>query len=795
MRSGTLCIASADTIRVPSPPLAHPLPPLSPSPLRFRANRYDSDENVPPSDHSHSVAKFGAETRDSSASARGGGRASGGGGRRRSSGSSRAPVGSLESLYDTFLAFANYGVRGGETTDTMDGAKWAKFCRESGLQNRRSLGPVQVDIIFSKVKRKGERRIAFEEFKDAVAMVAEMRKQTFTDVCMLIVTRGGPQSHGTRAEYVKFADPSNFTGAYAANLGMASKGRHKADASWKRKMPRIEPSDDLRRVFSVFNAFGGGNPSFMEGKTFIKLLRDCGLIDGQVRDARGRRFTPTAADLIFTKVKPKGERVIEMDDFVLALQLVADECGAPYEYVHDFVCGVDEPSNNGGTVGEYNKFYDDKDLYTGAYAAQFGVQKRPRAHREWREDRKRSSATPPDVPGLKSVFNAFCTFGGGAPGAMDNVKFVKCCKDSRLITRKFSTTDADLVFTKTKARGERRLSYPEFRWACSLIAESIGTTYERVTDAMVRAGPTSSGTHAEYTKFYDDKNTYTGSHAAVHRVEKARREKKHWRDGRPPPSDEDAPGLRGSYRAFCSFGGGNGVDMNIKSWAKLVNETGLITRRFTMTSADIIFAKVAEGQKLLTYEDFLYMLDMVAEEKGVAFEDVAVKVGECDPGCSGTKAAYNKFYDDQILYTGAYAAKFGVDSAAAHPRIADHHAWKDDRARPRNVDGIEEVFDAYCTLDGGTAGSMGIATWEKLCEDCGVIKGRLFTEADADAVFSKVCAPRTPGGHVLDNVIGYVDFKWALDLAAEKRGVSYEELCEMIMDGGGPGGGAANPYY
>ena len=378
-----------------------PSPPL-PFPLRFRANRYDSDENVPPA--ITATRRSSARRRAISASARGGGRASGGGRRRRLPGSSRAPVGSLESLYDTFLAFANYGVRGGETTDTMDGAKWAKFCRESGLQNRRSLGPVQVDIIFSKVKRKGERRIAFEEFKDAVAMVAEMRKQTFTDVCMLIVTRGGPQSHGTRAEYVKFADPSNFTGAYAANLGMASKGRHKADASWKRKMPRIEPSDDLRRVFSVFNAFGGGNPSFMEGKTFIKLLRDCGLIDGQVRDARGRRFTPTAADLIFTKVKPKGERVIEMDDFVLALQLVADECGAPYEYVHDFVCGVDEPSNNGGTVGEYNKFYDDKDLYTGAYAAQFGVQKRPRAHREWREDRKRSSATPFSSATMSSMY-------------------------------------------------------------------------------------------------------------------------------------------------------------------------------------------------------------------------------------------------------------------------------------------------------------------------------------------------------------------------------------------------------
>ena len=59
--------------------------------------------------------------------------------------------------------------------------------------------------------------------------------------------------------------------------------------------------------------------------------------------------------------------------------------------------------------------------------------------------------------------------------------------------------------------------------------------------------------------------------------------------------------------------------MNIKIWAKLVNETGLVGRRFNMTSADIIFSKVAEGRKLLEYEDFLYMLDLAAEEKRRGF--------------------------------------------------------------------------------------------------------------------------------------------------------------------------------
>ena len=93
------------------------------------------------------------------------------------------------------------------------------------------------------------------------------------------------------------------------------------------------------------------------------------------------------------------------------------------------------------------------------------------------------------------------------------------------------------------------------------------------------------------------------------------------------------------------------------------------------------------------------------------------------------------------------------------------------------MDGIEEVFDAYCTLDGGTAGSMGIATWEKLCEDCGVIKGRLFTEADADAVFAKVCAPRTPGGHVLDNVIANTVKKF-LAIAGVDDPQKFVETCK-----------------
>ena len=221
--------------------------------------RYDSDD-VP-----HAFAA--APTRSPGDSAASSQRSS-----RRGSRSSH--VGSLESLYDTFLAYCNYGVRGvGE--DAMDGAKWAKFCRETGLQNRRTLDAVQVDLIFSKVKA-GRAKISFEEFKGAVAMVAEMRGRTFADTCALVVSKGGPQSSGTRAEYVKFAEPSNFTGAYAANLGSTRRRATRRMRCGSSKYPRPKCRTTFDASSRSFARSAAGTP-------------------GSWRERRSSRFSAIAA--------------------------------------------------------------------------------------------------------------------------------------------------------------------------------------------------------------------------------------------------------------------------------------------------------------------------------------------------------------------------------------------------------------------------------------------------------------------------------------------------------------------
>eukprot|EP00992_Anisonema_acinus_P012225 TRINITY_DN7980_c0_g1_i1.p1 TRINITY_DN7980_c0_g1~~TRINITY_DN7980_c0_g1_i1.p1 ORF type:complete len:171 (+),score=58.70 TRINITY_DN7980_c0_g1_i1:45-515(+) len=118
---------------------------------------------------------------------------------------------------------------------------------------------------------------------------------------------------------------------------------------------------------------------------------------------------------------------------------------------------------------------------------------------------------------LKEIFNKFCAFGGGkgAVAEMDNAKFAKFCRDTKLLDKKFTATDADLIFAKAKAKGERKLKFAEFKGAAlTLVAEKKGVAPNALLESICNAGgPTSSGTKADAVKFHDDKSLYTGVYA------------------------------------------------------------------------------------------------------------------------------------------------------------------------------------------------------------------------------------------------------------------------------------------
>ncbi|CAJ1382933.1 unnamed protein product [Effrenium voratum] len=82
----------------------------------------------------------------------------------------------------------------------------------------------------------------------------------------------------------------------------------------------LAPSDSDGLEASFYNFCGAGRAE-LDGKGFVKLCEDCELLD--------KKFSAVSADLIFcdTRVKRKGERTIDVVQFEVALELLAERKG------------------------------------------------------------------------------------------------------------------------------------------------------------------------------------------------------------------------------------------------------------------------------------------------------------------------------------------------------------------------------------------------------------------------------------------------------------------------------------
>lgn len=97
---------------------------------------------------------------------------------------------------------------------------------------------------------------------------------------------------------------------------------------------------------------------------------------------------------------------------------------------------------------------------------------------------------------------------------MDGKSWAKMCKDIKLIDKKLTGTDVDLIFAKSKAKTDRRVTFDQWLTALGHCADKKGCSLDDVK-AKVGAskGPILAGTKAEATRFHDDKANYTGVHA------------------------------------------------------------------------------------------------------------------------------------------------------------------------------------------------------------------------------------------------------------------------------------------
>ena len=107
--------------------------------------------------------------------------------------------------------------------------------------------------------------------------------------------------------------------------------------------------------------------------------------------------------------------------------------------------------------------------------------------------RFRSSAEPDagveEGGPLHSLYIDFCSFGSSlVADEMDGAKFAKFCRDSKLITKKFTSTDVDIIFAKSKTKGQRKITYAQFVSALTLCAESKGMELGVLVEKVLEVG-------------------------------------------------------------------------------------------------------------------------------------------------------------------------------------------------------------------------------------------------------------------------------------------------------------------
>jgi hypothetical protein len=270
--------------------------------------------------------------------------------------------------------------------------------------------------------------------------------------------------------------------------------------------------------------------------------------------------------------------------------------------------------------------------------------------------------TERDWDGCWRVFEAF------AGQDMDGKEFLKFCVDLKLFNKKFTKVDVDLIFAKVVPKGQRRMDFTMFQDACRQIAKKKGIGNGQVQEAIeASSGPVLSGTKAEYSKFYDDKSTYTGSHCynEKHGADNAhafgRHEKIATAHANADTGEEDPWDDCG--RVFYAFAGANG-ELEGKEFFKLCIETnGLVRGGFSKTDIDVVFAATAKGSRCIDFEGYKKCVREIAKKKGETCHNIQHCIARSKgPINTGTVGEYNRFYDDKETYTGVAAEHFGRDA-------------------------------------------------------------------------------------------------------------------------------------
>ncbi|XP_061572694.1 tubulin polymerization-promoting protein isoform X1 [Cololabis saira] len=159
-----------------------------------------------------------------------------------SNGTSEGGVGSstpveVTALEESFRRFAIHGDTRA-TGKEMHGKNWSKLCKDCGVIDGKNITLTDVDIVFSKVKKKTCRNITFDEFKVALGELARKKyreksgEEAEAEVAKLIEGKTPVIAGVTRAvaspTVSRLTDTTKFTGSHKERFDETGRGKGKA---------------------------------------------------------------------------------------------------------------------------------------------------------------------------------------------------------------------------------------------------------------------------------------------------------------------------------------------------------------------------------------------------------------------------------------------------------------------------------------------------------------------------------------------------------------------------------------
>jgi len=250
-----------------------------------------------------------------------------------------------------------------------------KLCQDCCLYDRKCK-KTDVDLIFASAKAPGKNTINFEAFQDCIRGIAKKKECPVKAVQVAVAEREalGMTLEATQTDAVRLHDDKSlYTGMHARGGGHGDDvssattraERLRSAGKLEHKQDEELPWEQTKEAFIVFCK----GDEYLDGREFTQMCDGCGLYN--------KKFTRPDADITFNKVKNRGERKIDFEQFKDACVAIADKRGLTVADVQRKI-HEGQPIQKGVTEADYVRFHDDKSLYTGVHHEVHGTPRTPR---------------------------------------------------------------------------------------------------------------------------------------------------------------------------------------------------------------------------------------------------------------------------------------------------------------------------------------------------------------------------------------------------------------------------------